>query len=124
VRSALGGREVTVALDGVGGAVGRTALELVGPGGRVIFFGWASGSPTEFTVGDLFSRGLTVSAAIGARLLKRPGGLRGLEAETLALAASGELVPLVGSHFALADAADAHRAIETRATVGKTVLVP
>jgi NADPH2:quinone reductase len=38
--------------------------------------------------------------------------------------AAGQLVPLVGPHFALADAADAHRAMEARATVGKTVLVP
>lgn len=39
-------------------------------------------------------------------------------------ASAGRLVPLVGQYVPLADAAAAHRAIEARATVGKTVLVP
>jgi NADPH2:quinone reductase len=124
VREALDGREVTVALDGVGGELGRAALELVGPGGRLVLFGSASGDLTPLTVGDLFARGLTVSAAIGARIMRRPGGLRDLEEQALAAAASGRLVPLVGQRFPLAEAASAHAAIEARATVGKTVLVP
>ena len=37
--------------------------------------------------------------------------------------ASGRLVPLIET-FALAEAAEAHKAVETRATVGKTVLLP
>ena len=123
VREALGGREVTVALDGVGGTLGRGALELLGVGGRLILFGWSSGEATELSIGDLSSRGLTVSAAIGARIAQRPGGLRDLEERALAAAADGRLVPLV-QRFALAQAAAAHTAIENRATVGKTVLVP
>jgi NADPH2:quinone reductase len=123
VREALDGREVTVALDGVGGALGRGALELIGVGGRLILFGFSSGQATELSTGDLFSRGLTVSAAIGARIAQRPGGLRDLEERALAAAADGSLAPLV-QRFALAQAAAAHSAIENRATVGKTVLVP
>jgi NADPH2:quinone reductase len=123
VREALDGRELTVALDGVGGAVGRGALELLGAGGRLILFGFSSGTPTELSAGDLFGRGITVSAAIGARMAQRPGGLRDLEEQALAAAADGRLVPLV-QRFALAQAAAAHEAIESRATIGKTVLVP
>jgi NADPH2:quinone reductase len=123
VRRALDGREVTVALDGVGGAIGRAALELIGAGGRLILFGMASGAPTDLSAGDLFARGLTVSAAIGARIAQRPGGLRDLEERALAAAAAGRLVPLV-QRFALERAAAAHAAVEARATVGKTVLVP
>jgi NADPH:quinone reductase len=124
VREALDGRDVTVALDGVGGELGRAALELLGPGGRLILFGFASGEPTRLSAGDLYARGLTASAAIGPRIMQRPGGMRDLEEQALAAAASGRLVPLVGQRFALAQAAAAHVAIETRATVGKTVLVP
>jgi NADPH2:quinone reductase len=124
VRAALDGRDVTVALDGVGGDLGRGALELIGVGGRLILFGFSSGQPTQLSAGDLYSRGLTASAAIGPRILQRPGGLRDLEEQALAAAASGRLVPLVGQRFPLAEAAAAHAAIETRATVGKTVLVP
>ena len=57
-------------------------------------------------------------------MLQRPGGLRPLEAAALAAAASGELVPVIGRRFPLAEAAAAHAALEARATIGKTVLVP
>jgi NADPH:quinone reductase len=123
VREALDGAEVTVALDGVGGELGRGALELIGAGGRLILFGFSSGEPTRLSAGDLFSRGLTASAAIGPRMLKRPGGMRDLEEQALAAAAEGRLVPRM-QRFALADAAAAHTALETRATLGKAVLVP
>ena len=123
VRAGLDGRAPTVALYGVGGALGRDALELLGAGGRLVLFGFASGAPTELSAGDLLSRGLTVSAAIGARIAQRSGGVRDLEERALAAAADGRLVPLV-QRFALAQAAAAHAAIEARATVGKTVLVP
>ena len=115
--------EVTVALDGVGGELGRGALERLGPGGRLIVFGGASGAPIQFDVGDLYRRGLTVSAAIGPRILNRPGGMRELEERALAAAADGTLTPAL-PHFPLADAAAAHAAIENRATIGKVVLVP
>jgi NADPH2:quinone reductase len=107
----------TVVLDGVGGEVGRTALKLLGPGGRIVMFGWSSGSPIELNAMDLFGR-----TAIGA--LGRSIDMKALAAKALADAAAGKWRPLIGEPFALADAAQAHHAIETRATVGKTVLLP
>ncbi|WP_028057827.1 zinc-binding dehydrogenase [Candidatus Solirubrobacter pratensis] len=115
---------VTVVLDGVGGALGRAALELLAPGGRIILFGFASGAPTEITTADLYRLGIRADAAIGPRMTQRPGGLRELETAALEAAATGRLVPIVGEAFALADAAAAHRALESRATVGKVVLIP
>lgn len=121
VEAALGERPVTVALDGVGGAIGRAALELLGVGGRLVLFGWSSGEPTPLRTADLFGRGISATAAIGARIAHRPGGLRDLE--TKALAAATTLVPLVQT-FPLAEAAKAHTAIRARETMGKVVLVP
>jgi NADPH:quinone reductase len=115
--------DVTVALDGVGGDLGRQALETIAVGGRLVLFGYASGTVTQLSAGDLFSRGLTVSAAIGPRILQRPGGMRDLEERALAAAADGSLVPAV-QQFALAEAAAAHAALESRATTGKVVLIP
>ena len=123
VRDALGDRELSVVLDGVGGELGRAAMELLGPGGRLLLFGFASGSATEVTTRDLMAKGLTATWAI-PRALRRPGGLRELETRALAEAAAGRLVPLVGRRFPLAEAAAAHEALESRATEGKTVLVP
>jgi NADPH2:quinone reductase len=116
-------RRVTVVLDGVGGELGRAALETLSPGGRIVLFGFASGKPTEITSGDLYRLGIRADAAVGPRMLNRPGGLRELETAALAAAAEGRLVPKV-SRFSLAQASEAHRALETRRTTGKVVLVP
>jgi NADPH2:quinone reductase len=56
-------------------------------------------------------------------MLQRPGGVRGLEEQALAEAGAGRLVPAV-QRFPLAEAAAAHIALETRATMGKAVLLP
>jgi NADPH2:quinone reductase len=123
VRATLGGRAVTLALDGVGGDIGRAVLEMLRPGGHLVMYGTASGAPIGLSAGDLLGRGITASGAIGARIVRRPGGLRPLESRALE-AAEGLLTPVIGQEFALADAAAAHEAIESRATVGKTVLRP
>jgi len=122
VRAALNGREVSVSLDGVGGGIGRQSLELLGAGGRLIMFGFSAGAPTQLSSADLWARSLTASVAIGPRIQRWPGGLRRLEEQALAAATEGRLVPLV-ERFPLARAADAHAALESRATQGKTVLV-
>jgi len=124
VRGALGDRPVTLALDGVGGKIGRDTLELLGTAGRLVMFGSSSGTLTELSAADIYSRGITVSAAIGKRILQRPGGLHPIEHDALQAAAEGRLTPLIGQRFALADAAAAHRTIESRAATGKTVLRP
>lgn len=122
VREALDGREVTVVLDGVGGELGRGALELLGPGGRMIMHGWASGAPTHVTTDDLVKGGLTVRWVLGPATRLWPP-IRTLEQQALAELAAGRLVPDV-SPFPLKDAAAAHAALESRGALGKVVLVP
>lgn len=122
VRHALDEQPASVVLDGVGGELGRAAMELLGDGGRLLLFGFSSGEPTAITTEDLMAHGLTVTWALGR--FQRPGGLRELETIALEEAAAGRLVPLVGQPSPLADAAAAHDAIESRATMGKTVLRP
>jgi NADPH2:quinone reductase len=123
VRKALDGREVSIVLDAVGGVRGRAALELLGVDGRFLVYGFSSGEPTPLNVMDLLGRGITASAAIGSRLLRRPGGLRDLEDAALAALAEGRMIPLL-TRFPLAEAAAAHAALENRQTIGKVVLVP
>jgi Zinc-binding dehydrogenase len=95
-------------------------MGLLGRGGRLVMFGWSAGEPTQISTKDLIGRSLTATWALGQnRAWERQ---RELEAKALEEFASGRLVPLT-QHFALADAAAAHAALETRATVGKTVLV-
>lgn len=123
VAAALDGAAPTVALDGIGGTVGRQALALLAPGGRLVIHGAASGALTQVATDDLQPRGLTVTMALAPGLLQRPGPLRALEARALAAAADGRLRPPL-TRVPLHDAAAAHRAIERREAVGKVVLVP
>ena len=114
---------VTVVLDGVGGEVARQAVALLGDGGRHLVFGWSAEG-----IGDgrgHFVDGLS-ERVLGPAMLRRTGGpdpLRTLELRALAEAAHGRLRPAV-TRFPLAEAATAHRALETRATIGKVVLEP
>ncbi|MCW3816565.1 zinc-binding dehydrogenase [Micromonospora sp. DR5-3] len=115
VRTATGG--VDVVFDGVGGQLAREAFDLLGPGGRMLSFGLASGAWADLPA-DL-------AAARGVSLLRPSAALAELRAFTeqvLAEAAAGRLRPLIGQRFPLEQAADAHAAIEARTTTGKTLL--
>lgn len=124
LRAWLGDRAISLGLDGVGGAIGRNVLDLIRPGGRLIMFGYSSGEPLPMDAADLFRTGATVTAAIGPRLMSRPGAIRAFASDALGELAAGRLTPLVHPPFPLAKASDAHRDLEARATSGKVVLVP
>ncbi|HEY2057146.1 MAG TPA: zinc-binding dehydrogenase [Amycolatopsis sp.] len=110
--------EVDVVFDGVGGEIGTTAFSLLRPGGRMARYGLASGTWAEVSEEDARARGVTLVGSIGDA-----AALRGFTESALAAAAAGDLTPVIGQRFPLADAAEAHAAIEARATFGKTLLV-
>ena len=110
---------VDVVFDGVGGEIGRAAFELVRPGGRFCAFGLASGTFTQIPESEAAQRDVTV--VHGAR--PTPEQMRELTKAALAEAQAGRLRPVIGQTFRLEDAAAAHRAIEARETVGKTLLL-
>ncbi len=113
----LEGTRPTVVFDGSGGEVGHAAFALLAPGGVLYHYGGED--ETSYVDPER-----TAHFLLGPQLMSRPGGLRSLETESLALAAGGSRVPLIGSTFALEDAAEAHRALEGRRTHGKVVLLP
>ncbi|MFW3171397.1 zinc-binding dehydrogenase [Geodermatophilus sp. CPCC 206100] len=121
VREAFGG--VTLVYDGVGGQVGRAALELLRPGGRQVLFGWSAGAPTAFDTGDVVARAITVGWSLGPRMAALPGGIPGLAGRALARVAAGAWTPLITA-YPLAEAARAHADLEQRRTMGKVVLQP
>lgn len=117
LREQLGG--VDVAFDGVGGEAGRAAFELVRAGGRFCPFGMASGAFARIPEGEAERRNVTVVRG-GPMPLEET---RALARACLAEAVAGRLRPVIGQRFPLDRAADAHAAIEARATIGKTLLV-
>jgi NADPH2:quinone reductase len=117
-REALGGSRATVVFDGVGGEASLRAYALLGEGGTLVNY-------TGADAGDYSDARRAMVSPLGPDWMqKRTGGLRGAEEEALRRAADGSRVPVVGSRFALSDAAGAHRALEARETHGKVVLVP
>lgn len=114
---------VTLVYDGVGGAVGRTSLELLRPGGRLVMFGYSSGAPTQLATADLVGRGITAGWSLGPRMAALPGGIPGLAFRALERVAEGRWRPLV-TRYPLGDAARAHADLEGRRALGKVVLEP
>jgi NADPH:quinone reductase len=110
--------EVDVVFDGVGGDIGLAAFGLLGAGGRFCPFGMASGGFTPVGQDLARERGVTVLRN-GPPDAER---IRALSKAALDEAAAGRVRPVVGQEFALSQAAAAHEAIETRATIGKTLL--
>lgn len=104
----------TIVLDAVNGPVGQALYDRLGPGGRLVRYGWSSGEQNAYD-----DPGRPVADVLGPAIL---ANLPRLEREALAAAVDGSRVPLV-TRFALADAAGAHRALEQRRTTGKVVLV-
>ena len=116
VRREVGGLDVV--FDGVGGEVARTAFDLLDRGGRMLSYGAASGDWAAIPDETAADRGVTLVSAPRPA----PDEMRALTASALAEAAAGRLRPVIGQRFPLERAADAHAAIESRATVGKTLL--
>jgi NADPH2:quinone reductase len=110
---------VDVVFDSVGGEIGRAAFELLARGGRMVSFGLSSGSWTTVSEEEAAERGLTLVTPSRPTAAEQ----RTRTERALAEAAAGRLRPVIGQRFALERAADAHAAIESRATVGKTLLV-
>ncbi|WP_320064153.1 zinc-binding dehydrogenase [Micromonospora sp. RTGN7] len=119
VRTVLGG--VDILLDGAGGAYGRAAFDLVVSGGRTCAYGAPAGGFAVPDPASALARGVAVSGIGDLRALTAQARRRHLLAALDAVAA-GRVAPLVGQTFPLDRAADAHRAIEDRETVGKTLL--
>jgi NADPH2:quinone reductase len=108
---------VDVVFDGVGGTTGRAAFELLDCGGRMLSFGLASGEWAGIPEEAAAARGVSL-----VRAQATPEQMRGFTERVLAEAAAGRLQAVIGQRFPLERAADAHAAIEARATVGKTLL--
>ena len=115
--------KATIVFDGVGGETAKAAVGLLGPGGKHLVFGWSAEGISQGQ--PLLIDGVS-EQVLGPVMLGRAGGpnpVRTLELRALTEAAAGRLSPAV-QRFPLSEAAAAHRALETRNTIGKVVLEP
>jgi NADPH2:quinone reductase len=123
-RDFTGGRGVDAILDIVGGDYIPKELELLAHEGRLVFVNLKRGRIVEADFGLIHAKHLTVT---GSRLRPRPvenktAICRALEEKVWPLFASGQVKPETWKRFPLAEAADAHRAMEASNHIGKILL--
>jgi NADPH2:quinone reductase len=125
LRDANDGKRVDIVLEMTGGLVFDQSLAALAPFGRLAFFGMASRvPPTPIQPAQLMARSVSVAGFWLAHLLQRPDLLAEAVNDLLGMIERGELRPVIGATYPLERAADAHRALLDRTSVGKLVLDP
>jgi NADPH2:quinone reductase len=125
VREITAGGGVAVVYDSVGKATWEGSLDCLRPLGLMVTFGNASGTVPPFDVGVLGRKGslFLTRPTVFSYIAKREDLERGA-AELFAAIEGGKVRVDVTRTLPLAEAAEAHRALEGRATTGSLVLLP
>ena len=125
VRELTDGAGVPVVYDAVGRDTFEGSLDCLRPRGMLVSFGQSSGKIDQFDLGILSAKGsLYVTRPT---LMTYTASRADLETSSQALfdvVAQGAVRITVNQTFPLAEAAAAHRALESRQTTGSTILMP
>jgi NADPH:quinone reductase len=126
VRELTQGLGPDVVLESVGGDVTPAALSILAPRGVMVVYGALNIQRFSLGVPELLQLIFKNQAVLGFALvtLLGPEKLREDLTELFRMARNAELRVQLGGEFSLAEAAAAHRALESRQTVGKLVLIP
>ena len=125
VREATAGEGVAAVYDGVGKATFDASLACLRPRGMMVLFGGSSGQVPPFDIQRLNSGGsLFLTRPTLGHYVATTEELRWRGDELFEAVRTGRLSVRIGARYPLADAAEAHRALEGRATTGKVILVP
>jgi NADPH:quinone reductase len=124
VRRKTDGEGVDVVLDLVGGPALAGNVSALARGGRMIVVGLTGGRSAPIDLGAVLSKRLTIiGTVLRARTLDEKIAVTAAFAEDiLPLLEAGIVHPVLERTYALADAAEAHRRLESNATFGKLVL--
>ena len=125
VKRLTNGKGLQVVYDAVGKDTFDKGFDCLAPRGMMVLYGQSSGPVGPFDLqtlnakGSLFVTRPSLNHHIGAReeLLQRTGELAGWIRD-------GKLKLRMEFEFALKDAAEAHRALESRKTTGKVLIIP
>jgi NADPH2:quinone reductase len=125
VKRLTGGAGVQVVYDSVGRTTFAKGLDCLVPRGMMVMFGQSSGPVEPFdpqilsVKGSLYLTRPSLGHYIASRaeLVERAG-------EVLGWVADGSLAVRIDREFPLEQAAEAHRALESRGTTGKVLLIP
>ncbi|MCK8457113.1 quinone oxidoreductase family protein [Sphingomonas faeni] len=125
VRAITDGEGVPIILDGVGGATWNASLDSAARCGLIVSYGNAGGVVDGVNLGILARKGsLFVTRPTLFDYYVTPDERKAGIARLFAMIENGAITPEIGQTFPLEDAVEAHRAIESGATSGSTLLLP
>ena len=125
VKALTGGKGVPVVYDGVGKDTFPASLDCLSPRGMFVSYGNASGPVPPFDILMLTAKGsLYVTRPTLVTYTATREAITAMAKELFDLVLAGKIKSEPRQTFPLRDAAAAHRALESRATTGATVLLP
>ena len=119
------GAGVPVVYDSVGKDTFLDSLDCLRPLGLMVSFGNASGPVPPFELAILAHKGsLYVTRPTLPTYVAKRADLEATSQDLFNIVLAGKVAITVGQHYALRDAAQAHRDLEARRTTGSSILVP
>lgn len=124
VKAETDGKGVDVILDMVGGPYVERNLHALAVEGRLVQIAWLQGAKVQANFMPVMLKRLTwTGSTLRPRSVEQKGEIaRALEARVWPLLAAGQVKPLIHATFPLAEAAAAHRLMESSQHIGKIVL--
>lgn len=116
VMTLTGGRGVDVVMEHIGGEIFTESLKCLARGGIIVTVGAHAGEVVPFDIIPFFRRELRLAGSKNASVLE----LR----KVMGLVADGKLKPVIHRALPLAQAAEAHRVVDSRDFFGKVILLP
>lgn len=125
VKEITGGQGCDVVYDGVGKDTFIASLDSLKPFGLLASFGNASGAVDGVNLGILASKGslYVTRPTLNTHTAKRETMVE-MAKNLFGAVSSGKVTVAINARFPLAEAAAAHRALESRGTTGSTVIIP
>jgi len=124
VQRITGGRGVQVVYDGVGATTWEGSIACLAVRGMLVLFGQSSGKVPPIDPFALSGRSLFLTRPALHHYTQDRAELLTRASDVLGLAAQGKLSVAIDRRLPLAQASEAHRLLEARATSGKLLLVP
>ena len=125
IRSILGSAPLDMVYDPVGGKYAEPSLRSLGPGGRFLVVGFASGEIPSFPANlTLLKRCSVIGVNWGGHIAQNPGTVKEVISKLIDWVLEGRIKPREGQVFKLEDAPIAMQQILERKAIGKVVVNP
>jgi NADPH:quinone reductase len=120
----ISGEGVAAVYDGVGKTTFLEGFKALGPFGRMILYGAASGRPDPIDPGMLVAGSWYVQRPTLQTYTRTPESLRERAGALFELIETDQLNVRIGARYPLEQARQAHEDLEARKTMGKLLLIP